>query len=109
MAPLVNPWAWRNASLAWLSTSTSALPMPTTSSSATPRLLSLLGGQREVLAEQQVEPAAGGQRERRRLGDDGVAEQLRAGARPRRAHRGNDPAQEVLGRRHVAQQDLDHR
>src|SRR5882724_1340797 len=98
MVPLTRPWRSRNASLSWQRTSTSALPMPMTSSSATaPRPPSRLP-QREVLADQEVEPPPRRVRERRGAGDHRVLEQARTLARARAADHRDDAPEHVLGR-----------
>src|SRR5262249_43243565 len=57
----------------------------------------------EVLADQELQAAAGRRREGPGGGDDSVSQQLRTGARPRRAHRRHQPAQHLLGRGDVLQ------
>src|SRR5678816_1118078 len=82
MVPFIRPCRLTRLSSAWVSTSTSALPMPTTSSSplATARLPSLggRGGPGEVAVEQERQVPAGPRREELRVGDDRAGQRVAA-------------------------------
>src|SRR5262245_17911107 len=107
MVPLTRPWRWMNSSVSWLSTSTSALPMPMTSispctsawrppsRSATPA--PFLPRRGVVLVEQQRQPLAGARRERGGIGDDGRAQRTRAPGRAELADARNHPADDDPG------------
>ena len=70
--------------------------------------MTLFPGRREILAEEQVQPAARGQRERGRIGDHRVAQQRGARAGARATDRRDRAAKHVPGGRNVLQEILDH-
>src|SRR5262245_13020616 len=100
MAPFTRSWARMNSSLSWLSTSTSALPMPTTSSSATGGAPLLRGG---VLVEEERQPLPRPRGKGSGAGDDGGAERARA---PRRASLAD--ARQYAAQHHARGRDVFH-
>src|SRR5262249_59125061 len=87
-------------------TSTSALPIPTTSMWPGSVTAACPG---EIPADEEVEPLARGRRKRLRARDQGVREQTRALARPGRPEQRDQPPQHVLGRGDVLLEILDDR
>src|SRR5262249_41763355 len=105
IVPLTRSCRRRKASPSWEMTSTSALPIPTTSSSSRSLTTS---APREIATDEQVQSFSRRRRERLRIRDHRTGEQPRALARPGRADRGDQPTQHFLRGRHVVQQIPDH-
>src|SRR6266851_9077235 len=103
MVPFTRLWRARNPSSAWVSTSTSALPIPTTSSSreSATAPLALRG---KVAIEQHAEPLAGARRERLGIGDHRAGQRIAAAAGAGLAHARDDAPEDDLRGGHVLPQ-----
>src|SRR5262245_31005843 len=103
MVPFTSPSLATRSSSAWLSTSTRALPMPTTSSSAGSATAPTLSRRLcwEMTVEQKPQALPELRWEGSRIGDDRVPERIGAAVRAGLGHEREDPPQHFLGGRHV--------
>src|SRR5215813_4930198 len=108
MLPFTKPsWATRSSS-ACDSTSTMALPMPSTSRSAGSAMAAPRGARGEVTIEEQGELAAHPRREHARVGDHGGLEGIGTSLRARFGHERDDPAEHLPGGGYVLHEIGDH-
>src|SRR5215471_20759274 len=108
MLPFTKPsWATRSSS-ACDSTSTIALPIPSTSRSAGSGTAATRGARREMAIEEQGELAAHPGREHARIGDHGGLEGIGTSLRARFWHERDDPAEHLPGRGDVLHEIGDH-
>src|SRR5215813_14659842 len=108
MLPLTRPSFVTRSSSAWVSTSTMALPMPSTSRSAGSATAPPRGARREMAIKEQGELAAHARREHARIGDHGGLEGIGTSLRARFGHERDDPAEHLPGRGYVLHEIGDH-
>src|SRR5215470_4137658 len=108
MVPLTRPSFVTRASSAWVSTSTSALPMASTSRSAGSAMAASGGARKEMPIEEQSELAAHPRREHARIRDHGGLESIGTSLRARFGYERDDAAEHLIGRGYVLHEIGDH-